>query len=319
MNGEELNNMRLHYSAKPSDFLDDSLIDFGTNIARKILHAPSLGVANCFCTWSDLLGFGKSFISENWQLNINERKQICERIKTAHDIVLYYSHSHERIFILNDGAARVYTISKGEKGISQFRYLTHFIKNSIQTHMNINGVEYCNSAPGCRTVLAFGECTRYMDSSTHFDDYVLNYTKFNINEMSSIAKENGNFQVVYNPTEFQMNSAFSKSFILDEAGSSKGLAGSHFYVDQSVIDAIFEYSKIIGWYVEEQQDGEHYKLFVHYNKNKGERIPMGFQFSLPIQVDTRGWQTRVYRLQRFYPADVPLNEDFYFDLDCVYQ
>ena len=311
--------MRLRYSAKPSDFLDDSLIDFGTNIARKILHAPALGIANSFCTWSDLLGFGNSFISNNWQLNITERKKIYERIKTAHDIVLYYSKSYERIFILNDGAARVYTISKGEKGISQFRLLTLFIKNSIQTHMNINDVEHCNSEPGCRTVLAFGECTRYMDSSTHFDDYVLNYTKSDLNGISSIAKDNGNFQVVYNPTDFQMNSAFSKAYILDEAGKSKGLAGPHFYVDQSVIDAIFEYSKIISWYVEEQQDGEYYKLFVYYDKNKGQRIPMGFQFSLPLQVEIRGWQTKVYRLHRFYPDDVPLNEDFYFDLDCIYQ
>ena len=319
MNSEELNCMRLHYSAKPSDFLDDSLLDFGTNIARKILHAPLLGVANSFCTWSDLLGFGNSFISKDWQLNINERKKICERLKTAHDIVLYYSQAHDRIFILNDGAARVFTISKAEKGISQFRNLTYFIKDSIQTHMNINGVEYCNSEPGCRTVLAFGECTRYMDSSAHFDDYVLNYTKSDINGLSSMAKENGNFQVVYNPTEFQMNSAFAKAFILDEAGSSKGLVGPHFYVDQSVLDAIYEYSKIIGWFVEEQQDGEHYKFFVHYDKNKGERIPMGFQFSLPIKLETRGWKTKVYRLLRFYPDDVPLNEDFYFDLDCVYQ
>ena len=29
MNSEELNCMRLHYSAKPSDFLDDSLLDLG--------------------------------------------------------------------------------------------------------------------------------------------------------------------------------------------------------------------------------------------------------------------------------------------------
>ena len=306
--------MREHFCESPREFLDDSLLDFGTNIAKKILHTPTLCIANSFCAWSDLLGFGRDLSSNNWQLNITERKKIYERIKTAHDIVLYYSKSYERIFILNDAAARVYTISKG---ISQFRRLTLFIKNSIQTHMNINGVEPANSLPGCRTVLAFGECMRYMDSSTHFDDYVLNYTKSDINGISSIAKENGNFQVVYNPTDFQMNSAFSKAYILDEAGKSKGLAGPHFYVDQSVIDAIKEYSRIAGFYIEDKLDDNHYQLFVYYDKNKDARIPMGFLFDTPIDAKIEDWKTQVYRLRRFYPDDVPLDENFYFDLDCV--
>lgn len=319
MKGEKLNNMRLHYRAKPSDFLDDSLIDSETNIARKILHAPTIEIDNSFCSWSDLLGFGKDLSSNNWHPQENVLLKIANRIKTAHEIVLFHSNPHDRIFILNDGAARVFSLNKGESGLSRFRYLTYFIKDCVQTHMRINGVEHANLLPGCRTILAFGESMKYMSSSTHFDDYVLNYTKQDKQGMSTIAKENANCQVVYNPTEFQMNTAFSKAYLLDDGGRKKGLEGAHFYVDQSVIDAIFEYSEIIGWYVEEQLDGEHYNLFVYYDKNKGPKIPMGFQFSSPIQVETRGWHTKVYRLHRFFPDDVPLNEDFYFDLDCVNQ
>lgn len=317
MNNEDLQRMREQFCESPREFLDDSLLDFGTNIAKKILHTPTLCIANSFCAWSDLLGFGRDLSSNNWHPPKEVLLKIADRIKTAHDIVLFHSNSHDRIFILNDGSARVFSLSKGESGIDRFRRLTYFLNDCIQTHMRINGVEHANSLPGCRTVLAFGEFMRYMNSSTHFDDYVLNYTKPDKQGLSTIAKEYGNYQVVYNPTEFQMNTAFSKAFILDDRGSKIGLGGAHFFVDKSVIDAIKEYSRIADFYIEDKLDDNHYQLFVYYDKNKGARIPMGFLFDTPIDAKIEDWKTQVYRLRRFYPDDVPLDENFYFDLDCV--
>ena len=317
MNKEDLQRMREHFSVSPREFLDDSLLDFGTNIAKKILHAPAVEIVNSFCSWSDLLGFGTDLSSNDWHPHKDVLLKIASRIKTAHDIVLFHSNPHDRILILNDGAARVFSLNKGESGVARFRCLTYFIKACVQTHMRINGVEHANSLPGCRTVLAFGEFMRYMNSSTHFDDYVLNYTKPDKQGLNTIAKEYDNYQVVYNPTEFQMNTAFSKAFILDDRGSKIELGGAHFFVEQSVIAAIKEYSRIAGFYMEDKLEDNLYQLFVYYDKNKGARIPMGFLFDTPIDVKIEDWKTQVYRLRRFYPDDVPLDENFYFDLDCV--
>ena len=49
----------------------------------------------------------------------------------------------------------------------------------------------------------------------------MNYSKPQGAELSDLAQKVGNPVVIYNPKELQMNTAFSKAFLLDEGGSSK--------------------------------------------------------------------------------------------------
>ena len=43
--------------------------DMGSNLTVKIGHPPVLKSKDCFCMWSDLLGFAKIFVGANWNLD----------------------------------------------------------------------------------------------------------------------------------------------------------------------------------------------------------------------------------------------------------
>ena len=58
-----------------------------------------------------------------------------------------------------------------------------------------------------------------------------------------MANSVGNPIVIYNPKEMQMNTAFSKAYILESGGGKAGLPGNYMYIDKSVIDAIDKYAR----------------------------------------------------------------------------
>ena len=105
--------------------------------------------------------------------------------------------------------------------------------------MSINKEEHLHKYPGCRSVISFGENIEYLADEIRLDDWVLNYTK-NGNGISNFAKAYGNPIIIYNPKELQMNTAFSKAFLLESEGSRIGLCGNNLYIDKSTIEAIIK-------------------------------------------------------------------------------
>ena len=69
---------------------------------------------------------------------------------------------------------------------------------------------------------------------------LLNYSRPDPADLGTLAKKHANPIVVYNPEPFQMNTAFSKSYILDSLGSSYGIRGNKFYIEHAVIDFMKE-------------------------------------------------------------------------------
>jgi hypothetical protein len=70
--------------------------------------------------------------------------------------------------------------------------------------------------PGVRGVLTCGD--RF--------DYEYTNTAFDVVEKRTIA---------YHPREFQMNTAFSKAFIIEESGSKAGIKGANLYIDKELL------------------------------------------------------------------------------------
>lgn len=304
----------MQYPLDFSRILKDVPAEWTTNLSRKIGNPPQLKTRNAFCMWSDLLGFGNVYAENNWQLNDKQRREVYNRLVAAHSAVLYYSQMNERNLILNDGIAKVFIPDDGLWGKKAINSIAYYLRACIELHMAINQVERATGYPGCRSVMAFGECIEYLAEEVKYDDYVLNYTKPDKDGLSSNAQRNGNPTIIYNPKELQMNTAFSKAYILESGGLNAGLPGNNLYMDQSVIDAVIKYAERMGLSHCWQELETELRLLIPYNQNDLNRVVVGFAFDRnPIVPDIHRLSTKVYHLLKLFPYDEPVDE-FCFDL-----
>lgn len=291
--------------------------EHGSNLSHKIGNSPKLSTSDYFCMWSDLLGFGDVFFENNWDISTKQQKNIYKRLQAAHSAVLYYSSPFsERNLILNDGIAKVYKINSGCLNAykTKIQDISLFIRSAVQLHLAISNAEICEEYPGCRTVLAFGKGIEYLTDEVRFDDYVMNYTKQKGSDVSNLAKENGNPIIIYNPKELQMNTAFSKAYILESKGSSIGISGNGFYIDQSAIDSICKISSRDGFECVFKDIEEGLYLSIPYNSKNSKKVVLGFLFHKDIiNVQIKNWETKVYKILKFYPHDED-TDIFNFDL-----
>lgn len=289
--------------------------EWGSNLTVKIGNPPKLNVAPSYCMWSDLLGFSNHFSESNWILNHNQYQAIYNRLKAAHSAVLYFSSIFEHNLILNDGIAKVFNPMSSFSVDNQMFLIGAFFRSCIELHMAINQEESEMGYPGCRSVIAYGESVEYLANQVSFDDYVENYTKPQGSNISNIARRTGNPVLIYNPKELQMNTAFSKSFILENGGSKAGLPGNSLYVDQSVIDSLATYAKDNGYFPMWTENGSTISFWIPYVKGDIKRVFLGFEFDNQVIIPSEvNYETKVYRLLRFYPFDENTDE-FFFDLN----
>lgn len=288
---------------------------FGSNLTHKIGNPPRLKSHRCFCMWSDLLGFGGMLQLNNWNLNHRQKRKMYDRLKAAHSAALYYSSFEERNLILNDGIAKVFQPKNRFHDKSNLTSISLYFRSCVQLHMSINKTEQEDKYPGCRSVLAFGENIEYLADEIRLDDWVFNYSKPKGSRISDLAKSVGNPIVIYNPKELQMNTAFSKAFLLENGGTKAGLPGNHFYIDKSVIEAIAKYAKRESYELVWKEASDELFLFVTKDKTNIDNVIMGFCFNCTrIEPTIDKYKTSVYRLKKFYPHDENPNE-FCFDLD----
>lgn len=289
-----------------------------TNLERKLENPPELSIFDVFCIWTDLLGFGSQFYNSGWEPTKDQWLKIRDRLLKAHTTALWQSSANERLMILNDGIARVTGLVKNPYA-SYLLQLSIFLRAGVLTHIKIKEAEKEDKYPGARTVIAAGKGARYMAEEITVDDFYANYTKPDPQGLSTSAQKYGNPPVVYNPKALQMNTAFSKAYIIDSGGKEAGIAGANIYIDESVIRIIKTLAdKEEGGYIWEESE-DHIEFTVpraateerEYSK---ENVVIGFRLSKPIAPKGLTWQTTVYRMLRYYPWD-ELTTDFYFDLE----
>lgn len=280
--------------------LDSKFDDFMTPMTKNLSSASRPIKYYSLCVWSDLLGFGTPFISNNWDLSDECWEKTADRLFRAQREFIAYNPPPSKILVLNDGLGCV--LSANDIALNSIAF---FIMSSIRAHMAINLQESDRGLPGARSVMAFGSCIRYFPREFRLDDYVLPYTRPNPNEPSNLAKRTGNPTFVFNPYEFQMNTAFSKAFLLDEAGSKYGITGHEFYIDQSFfeyVDSIIPDKRQVLW--SETNTAIDYKVYAAPENHC--YVQFGFRMSKAIAIDFRGWKTKVYRIDSFFPMDEPL-------------
>lgn len=277
---------------------------YSSNLNRKIDSIREPEIVDALCCWSDLLGFGRSFTDCEWSPDIQRWNSITKRLVDAQKI--HFRNiivGMEFSLVLNDGMIRAFNL---DKGLNHMQYVSLWLRSCIYFHVQTNMHEKSRDLPGTRTVLAAGKKALHNWESIHFDDFVFNYTKPDPNKMSSIAEHLGNPVLISNPSALQMNTAFSKCFIIDGAGSKYNVSGANFFIDKSVLELLKEYSvkcnDHCGNFIWEERE-DHFLFAIPFMSNP-KRYHLGFEFFKPsIELDTGSLKTTVWKLKNFYPHD----------------
>ena len=195
-----------------------------------------LEVHKCIACWSDICGFGSILDKCQWDLNKMKNSNLLHILSIVHRhavkplLVNIDPYPHEIILVLNDGVAR--TVDLHNKNAISYFSLLCYLRDLIFMHANLlEATKSCKL--GFRTILAGGEKVQY--SSTLFTG---ESTLFHGDKISDFGQKLLDTNFVYNPAEFQMNTAFSKAYILDNLGSKHKIESNGIYVEHSFWNCI---------------------------------------------------------------------------------
>lgn len=196
-----------------------------------------LNVSNCISSWTDICGFGDLLENNNWNLNklqdagvvilLNEVYTVAGRPLLINPDPL----PNDKIIVLNDGVARTIDLTHKDK-LDSYIFLM-FLRDLVFTHYFLLETTKRYKV-GVRTILAGGERIQYSPISTTGHS-ILSYDK---EKISNFGKQLLNTTFVYNPAEFQMNTAFAKAFTIDSLGTKKNIKINGFYIEDDFIKQI---------------------------------------------------------------------------------
>lgn len=191
----------------------------------------------CLSAWIDVCGFGSQLESAEWDLNILQDQNLLKLLN------IVYEHTadpfwmslpplpYEKTLIINDGVAK--TLDLKYASANHDHTITHYIKCFINTHFRL--LQYTRQfGLGIRTVLAGGHRVQY-SPTTKTGNSQLFYDKEN---KSEIAKQILERVYLYNPSEFQMNTAFAKAFTIDSMGGKSGFHVNGFFIEKSFLELL---------------------------------------------------------------------------------
>ena len=279
-----------------------------------------LKVTTSLCMWCDLLGYGTPFIKSKWRLNTNDAIKNLRRIeKLKFSLLQIYSYPLERVLLLNDGFIR----NIDALNITMPQLYLYWLGGILIGYYHINAQDCADGNPGARAVLTVGERFSYLSDMVTEGDI----TQATPERKAELSKN----ILVYSPKEFQMNTAFSKAYIMEESGSKAGLYGKYLYIDYDFLIAIEnlmknkpshyllidkpeidhepEVGEWVGYNINEEPvkfnfdfigDSEQFVWSV-YHTVQGERELL-FQLFFdkqPVEYNNKGIETTIYRTIKF--------------------
>lgn len=183
-------------------------------------------IVDNFCLWEDLLGFGSPLYNNNWDLKNVEVENNLKRLAVlCDDALLPNDVFTDTIFTLNDGYVRCSDMP--ESSLQMLLWL----KNTIIKFYWMNLTDKSYGYPGIRGVLSFGQRFVYTNEHTRSMGEFIQTTE---ERRKTLYQKN----IVMAPMELQMNTAFSKAYIIEASGSKAGVSGPRLFIDETAILAI---------------------------------------------------------------------------------
>jgi hypothetical protein len=249
----------------------------------------------CLVIVQDLLGFASPLRDARWNPSASEIEGLLDRLNRFQNFT-GLAGNVDRIFALNDTIVRVLDTPCP---LSQSAQVLQWLYHACLRHSVVNASELEDELPGARTVLAGGRRYKVSEGDIAGDDprfFAGGGVKPEIK--------------YYCPTELQLNLAFTRAYLLNEAGSKAGIGGNLFYMDTGAIDLL---KRSIGKedvgnddkindLVVEERDPEEWRLSFRmprmYTWCAGPICSLRFALP-PIDVEQKGMMSRVYRVTHF--------------------
>lgn len=236
-------------------------------------------IIDCVCCWYDLLGFGKPFIDSEWELNTAECKKNIERIENLNvSFTGSFSLTLGKTFSLNDGVIKNRDFNYDNK--NDVVGLLRFIAALVWDFEGINKWDKDNGHPGVRGVVTYGKRFSYESADGCYD----------------VVR---GIDVAYHPKEFQMNTAFSKAYIIEESGSKKGIQGPHLFWDKRVFEKLAQYVENSEY--SDRLYCKEYDIDDEHVFEIGDEIGWAFRCFFdkqPIEYDYKGIKTHIFKMKK---------------------
>ncbi|MEZ4945991.1 MAG: hypothetical protein R2804_10705 [Cyclobacteriaceae bacterium] len=246
-----------------------------------------LATSGCIASWIDICGFGNLLKQNEWDLNKSQDSGVTTLLNEVYFIAgrVLLPNVHpmpsEKIIVLNDGIAK--TVDLEYKHLLEGHIFLFFFRDSLFNHYYLLDIT-SRYGVGIRTVLAGGERVQF--AAEKITGHSMLY--YNDEKISEYGQKLLNTQFVYNPSEFQMNTAFAKAYTIDSLGTKEGFEVNGLYIESTYFDRIRDIKDLtvdIGQYF--------IKLFL-----KGMLM---FQLSIACTLNRKikGLRIKVYHIDHF--------------------
>lgn len=253
------------------------------------------------CTWHDVCGFGGILDKHKWDLSTLSGTDDVTVLSDVYDIagdpgiIGIPPGLCEKVLILNDGIAKSTDILKPHD--DDWGRVCFYLRDAPMKHFMMQRL-LKKRGLAVRTVMAGGERLQYTIPKKTGASY-LYYT----DEPSEYGKQLLQAEFVYNPTEFQMNTAFAKAYSIEAQGSKSGIKTGHLYIE----DSYFELLNALLPGMVERKDEE---IIIHRDS-----VPvLIYEICDKLQCQVKGISLTVHNIKGFTVCDRLEGETTRFDL-----
>ena len=261
-----------------------------------------LSISDCISSWTDICGFGSLLEKYHWDLDSLQKEGIVHLLSEMHliagtpKLLNIDPFPNEKIIVLNDGIASTVDLQYIDQ-LHAHMFLFYF-RDLLFTHYRLLQLTKLFNV-GVRTVLAGGQRVQYSSASTTGQSSLY----YNEESISAFGKKVLSTTFVYNPAEFQMNTAFAKAFTIDSLGSKQNIQVNGLYIEHEY------FSKLKGIKdLDVTIDGQTIKL----SRNNTLMFQLAVQNSETKNI--KGLEVVVYHIDKYFIYKEFDGDDLEFDM-----
>lgn len=206
------------------------------NAWRRKAGAGQLAPVPCLAVWMDICGFGAQLESSSWNLRELQRTGIVELLSEVYQRVGkpfwigIGAEPSESILVINDGIARTVDLVCPEYGHAV--HAIFYVRDLILAQLSLLRLTNQRGL-GIRTILAGGERIQYAPE-IFTGNLILQHNEIPSERGQKLLDKN----FLYNPAEFQMNTAFAKAYSIDAAGTKSGFHVNGLFIEKTFFDRL---------------------------------------------------------------------------------